>query len=796
MASGSATVLLLIGWLYAAPELSFSYRVFGDSIVTLLAACCGYGAAWFGRSAHIVAERAHREQQAELARRDGLSGLYNYRHLNEVVVSELAEARDKGTPCAVAMIDLNDFKDVNDRFGHTAGDELIAAIGRAICAEVGDSGMVARYGGDEFALVLPGCDRPRAEAVAAAISARITETSLTAIPENRHIPVTASIGFAVYPDDGADIRAIFSAARRALHEAKAQRVAVRERTDERRAQDVFFAIGQAMGGSLEPNERLRDLVTAVGTSLDLDACAIWLVRENGNIGIRSYYASDDELPARFAGVQVAEPMTAKDAEQAALLSNRVVYIDDVRSAANGLPERFRTVLPAGAWMISAPLNAAREGILVMVARHARCKPPTTSVASAVARLATSALANSQLYDRTRRQGEQLSALAGIGGLLFGDGEFEERLGDVVRKIAAVTRYDMVTLDTIDPTRDRPFVRQFAGRSPDGTEIEGDLKDAWMSAHHAIPSEEVAAFMATMREPVVLRDPAREAPEAYRQVIIDGGVRSAVAVPITWQSELTGMFYFSSRQPDAFDEHDVALMQTIAAQLAPSLQVATLHVALESSYSKLKEAHRDAIERLAFAAEARDPYTGRHLQRIGALSEAIARRIGFDDDAVEAIGYAAIVHDLGKLRIPDSILNKPGELTPDDWAIMRRHPEHGAELLGTGFLYDVARTVALHHHERWDGSGYPFGLAGEDIPLEARIVAVADVYDALISARPYKPAWSRERALAELLQMRGRTLCPRSVDVFLSLWGEGVIARVEDETQDSSFEADFRERYAA
>ena len=118
------------------------------------------------------------------------------------------------------------------------------------------------------------------------------------------------------------------------------------------------------------------------------------------------------------------------------------------------------------------------------------------------------------------------------------------------------------------------------------------------------------------------------------------------------------------------------------------------------------------------------------------------------------------------------------------------------MLGQGLFYDVARTVALHHHERWDGSGYPFGLMGEDIPLEARIVAVADVYDALISARPYKHAWPRERALAELLKMRGVKLCPQSVDVFLQLWTQGEISAIEAATQEASFEADFRERWAA
>ncbi len=175
----------------------------------------------------------------------------------------------------------------------------------------------------------------------------------------------------------------------------------------------------------------------------------------------------------------------------------------------------------------------------MVASHSRCSPPSTSVASAVARLATSALRNSRMYDRARRQGEQLTALAGVGGLLFGDGEFEDRLGALVRRIADVTGYDMVTIDTEDPTRQHPFVRQFVGRAPDGTEIEEEVKNAWLSLRHAIEDKEVAEFLSTVREPIVMHDPVREAPEAYRQVIADGGIQSAVVMPVIWQGELEG-----------------------------------------------------------------------------------------------------------------------------------------------------------------------------------------------------------------------------------------------------------------
>jgi response regulator RpfG family c-di-GMP phosphodiesterase len=384
----------------------------------------------------------------------------------------------------------------------------------------------------------------------------------------------------------------------------------------------------------------------------------------------------------------------------------------------------------------------------------------------------------------------------VAGLLFGEGTFEQRLGAVVERVANVTQTDMLTLDTADPSGERPFLRQFHGRGPDGAPLDEELRSLWLTLRPALTEPSVVDFLEKLTGPIIMDDPANQTPEVYRNIVLSSGTRTVVVMPINWQGEIKGLFYFSSYRKNAYDEQDIALMQAIAAQLAPALQVATLHVELQASYGELKEAHREAILRLAYAAESRDPYTGRHLQRIARIAEAIARRLGYDEDGIEAIGYAAVVHDLGKLRIPDSILIKPGELSEDDWEVMRKHPEFGADLLGQGLFYDVAREVALHHHERWDGSGYPFGLTGEDIPQAARIVSVADVYDALISARPYKKAWPRERALAELLQMRGRKLCPQAIDAFLHLWTEGVVAQLEMDTQDASFEADFRDRWAA
>ncbi len=784
-AEAVSQMLLLPPVLEAAADIAIAGVTAGAAIALSL----------YFMAASARADREHRSQLQRLADYDELSGLYNCRYLRGAMVSVLAEAASSSEQCAVIMLDLNDFKDVNDRFGHQAGDALIAAIGQAMRDEVGERGIVARYGGDEFTVLLPATDYERARSIAMHVSLAIARASISTAAENRNTAVTASYGIAVYPDDGADAESLIAQADRALYEAKARASAIRSESDERHAQDVFFAIGDATGQSLDPREVVKNLVAAVGKSLELESCAIWMAQESGDMRVRSFYVADPELVRQIAAVEQSRPLRLDEVLERRMLADRAVYVDDI-VASEVLPEPFRALIKPGVWLISVPLPGPRQSMLVLTANHARSSPPSPGVVEAVARLTAAALGNADTYARAREQVDRLARLAGIGGMLFGEGTFEDRVRAAVREIAAVTGFDSVTLDTADPTGEEAILRNFEGLDKHGGPVGDELREMWMATKPTLSEPAVAEFLAKISDPIVLYDPVAEVGDAYRDVIIAGDIKMVVLLPVVWQGEVKGVFYFASYTEHGFHKQDIALMQTIAAQLAPSLQVATLHVELAHSYDELKEAHRDAILRLAYAAESRDPYTGRHLQRIGALAEEIARRVGLSDEDVEAIGYAAIVHDLGKLRIPDSVLIKPGELSVDDWAVMKKHPEYGADILGNGAFYDLAREVALHHHERWDGSGYPFGLQGEAIPQAARIVMVADIYDALISARPYKAAWPAQKALAELQHMKGVKLCPASVDAFVAMWADGTVARIEEATQDASFESDFRERWAA
>lgn len=189
--------------------------------------------------------------------------------------------------------------------------------------------------------------------------------------------------------------------------------------------------------------------------------------------------------------------------------------------------------------------------------------------------------------------------------------------------------------------------------------------------------------------------------------------------------------------------------------------------------------RELIVRLSKAAEFRDPETGGHIMRMAHHSKGIAEAMGIPADLCRLIMDAAPMHDVGKLGIADAILLKPGKLTDDEFEVMRGHPTIGHQILAgsDSDLIRLGAEIALTHHEKYDGSGYPVGLKGDDIPIAGRIVAVADVFDALTSARPYKPAWTAERARDFLVAGKGTHFDPRCVDAFLSDWGR-VLAVME------------------
>jgi len=214
-----------------------------------------------------------------------------------------------------------------------------------------------------------------------------------------------------------------------------------------------------------------------------------------------------------------------------------------------------------------------------------------------------------------------------------------------------------------------------------------------------------------------------------------------------------------------------------------------HLSLEHEVQartrELSETRLEVIRRLGRAGEYRDNETGMHVLRMSHTARLLALRQGMSEGEGDLVLQAAPMHDVGKLGIPDRILLKPGKLTSEEWQIMKQHPAIGAEIVGNhpSELMQTARMVALRHHERWDGSGYPHGLSGEAIPRIARIVTVADVFDALLSTRPYKAAWTVADTIEEFKAQSGRHFEPASVAALLDILPEclAVQAKYRDET---------------
>src|SRR3954470_15337049 len=226
-----------------------------------------------------------------------------------------------------------------------------------------------------------------------------------------------------------------------------------------------------------------------------------------------------------------------------------------------------------------------------------------------------------------------------------------------------------------------------------------------------------------------------------------------ALALATLSTMTTAFVVERRERRRVDEHNDVLEERVRERTA-----------------QLRETQLEIVQRLSHAAESRDGDTGEHIQRIRRMTQRLALAIGVPADEAELIGHASAMHDVGKIGIPDCVLLKPGKLDAEEWALMQSHTTIGAEILSgsNSALLQIAEEIALTHHERFDGTGYPQGLAGEAIPLGARITAICDVFDALRSQRVYKDRWTIDDSVAELAAQRGRHFDPALVDAFLAL----------------------------
>lgn len=247
---------------------------------------------------------------------------------------------------------------------------------------------------------------------------------------------------------------------------------------------------------------------------------------------------------------------------------------------------------------------------------------------------------------------------------------------------------------------------------------------------------------------------------------DGLRDGALVVPLRVHDAVFGFVYLESAE--ALSQSDRELIQILANQCSAGLDNYRLHHSLEESYE-------EAIDMLGQVAEFKDSATGAHILRIQEYTRRLSLALGLPPDKVELYSKASRLHDIGKVGIADVVLRKPGKLAPDERKVMQRHSEIGDTILKRAPSLAVARVVARSHHERWDGTGYPDGTAGVDTPYVARLVAVVDVFDALVSTRPYKGAWQIDRAIQEIRNGIGTHFDPEIATTFLALYERGELA---------------------
>lgn len=350
-------------------------------------------------------------------------------------------------------------------------------------------------------------------------------------------------------------------------------------------------------------------------------------------------------------------------------------------------------------------------------------------------------------------------------LLTSPGELTDKLRLVAHRLSGGAGYDAVHFQLYDVPEASPGAdNTFAG-------LPSALFDELRREGRDRETRPISDVLRRTHRPLILDDlggDERFTP-GQRRILEEAGVRSGLIVPMIWRDEVVGSLSVGSTRERAFTSQDAQFLTAIANQVTAIARMSTLVEDLQSASERVGQAQADTVVMLAAAAEAHDHTTGRHLQRVRAITEALARELQYSDDNARELGLAAVLHDIGKIRVPDSLLSSSARLTEQEWAVMKQHTVWGAEFLAERPGFELAATVARAHHERWDGQGYPYSLTGDDIPEPAAIVSVADAFDAITSDRPYRSARSLQWAIDEIGSNASAQFSPRVVSALLRLY---------------------------
>jgi diguanylate cyclase (GGDEF)-like protein/putative nucleotidyltransferase with HDIG domain len=647
--------------------------------------------------------------QAE-ARVDPKTGLYNARYFATTLAAELARAARFERPMSLIMADLDLLRDINNGYGHLAGDAVLKGIAEIFRQELRNYDVPARFGGEEFSILLPETPPEQAMEIAERIRRAVAEREFEVETAAEPIRATVSLGVAGFPKDGLDANELIHQADLAVYRGKLQgrnRVVgasteplllAAERGAKLRAvvEDGAHVTTLPPAEQLEPAEerRIPKPRTLHGpTFFQLSTRLAFVVASVSVIGIGAGIAglvwghSTDYvgLLAVLALVGAGQALSFELAEVEGSLSVSVVG-----SLAGAALFDYRAALPLAVTIAVVDWSARRNSLHTVVYN--------------IGTMALSSLAAASMFTIWSGTGNAgRLVVAGIG-------------------ILAGAVYFLVNMGLLS------FASGVEGHeSPWAVFHE---RFAWLLPHYVVYGF-IGAVMGIGYEAVGL----------YGLAVF--------AVPLLLMRK-TQEAYLKHTQKSAQKLREAA--ETIQSQ----------NVSLEQANKLLRERSTAAMESLSATVDARDSYTAGHSRRVQQLSLAIGRELALSQAELDLLGHAALFHDIGKLAIPDAILLKPASLTGEEWALMQRHADEGARIIDRlGFLQDAVPAIR-HHHERFDGTGYPDRIAGEEIPLGARIIHVADALDSMLTTRIYRAARPVNEALAEVKDKAGTQFCPRCV----------------------------------
>ncbi|MCC7357843.1 MAG: GAF domain-containing protein [Anaerolineales bacterium] len=445
-----------------------------------------------------------------------------------------------------------------------------------------------------------------------------------------------------------------------------------------------------------------------------------------------------------------------------MTTGRPFVSSDVRRDARRDPHYLpQTLTPHTTALAGVPLRA-REVIIgsLWVGRRVPLEPEEVQLLGALADISAGAIQRMTLHEQTEVQLQRLSTLRTIDLAISASLDLNVTLNVLISQAIQQLSVDAAAILLFDP-----HTQQLTYAAGHG------LRTTTLDRLRLRLGEGLAGQIAAERQMRVVADLAALPPATLKaDLAYDEGFVVYIGAPLIAKGRLQGVFEVLHRAPLRPAADWLEFVETLAGQAAIAIDNATVYADLQRSHNDLRLAYDSTLEGWSRALDLRDRETEGHTRRVADLSLQLGRVMGLRSEDLLQLRRGALLHDIGKLGVPDYILHKPGPLTDEEWRIMRRHPVHAYEMLAPIAYLQRALDVPHYHHEKWDGTGYPDGLSGLAIPLAARIFAVADVYDALRSDRPYRPGWSEAQARAYIAEQAGRHFDPAVVAAFQQVEG--------------------------